>query len=131
MPETVPAFGIFRPGQSIFLQRPKSFVNPHHTLACYALDASTAFILMIVPRLSNWLPFFITFITLIHQTSPVVADADFESVRIRYDYPYMGGQGGDPKAKYWRESEIPLQSGFATLIGACRRVGVSAVPALD
>lgn len=33
-------------------------------------------------------------------------DADFESVRIKYDYKYMGGKGGDPKEKYWRKSSL-------------------------
>ena len=32
------------------------------------------------------------------------ADADFESVRIAYDYEERSGRHGDPKGKYWHES---------------------------
>jgi len=49
-----------------------------------------------------WLPLISIFIAFALQPSLVEADADFESVRIKYDYPYMGGRGGDPKDKYWR-----------------------------
>lgn len=49
-----------------------------------------------------WLSLASILIALTLQSSLVEADADFESVRIKYDYPYMGGRGGDPKDKYWR-----------------------------
>ena len=33
----------------------------------------------------------------------VIADADFDSVRVKYDYEDKSGRAGDPKEKYWRE----------------------------
>ena len=55
-------------------------------------------------RSPHWLSLALAFINLILQFSSVYADADFESVRIGFDYPYSGGRGGDPKEKYWRKS---------------------------
>ena len=34
----------------------------------------------------------------------VTADADFESVRRKFDYEDSSGRGGDPVEKYWHES---------------------------
>ena len=62
---------------------------------------------MILRWSPHWLPLLTTLVAFISQPCPVAADADFESVRIKYDYPYMGGRGGDPKAKYWRKSGFP------------------------
>ena len=45
-------------------------------------------------------------IALLSYPGRIAADADFESVRIKYDYEYMGGRGGDPKEKYWRTFKI-------------------------
>lgn len=39
----------------------------------------------------------------LHPT-PASGDADFESVRYRYDYRERSGRHGDPKGKYWHES---------------------------
>ncbi|KAK3173783.1 hypothetical protein OEA41_007115 [Lepraria neglecta] len=55
-------------------------------------------------RSALWLSPAITLIAFLLQSSWVSGDADFESVRIKYDYRYMGGKGGDPKEKYWHES---------------------------
>ncbi|KAL2042015.1 hypothetical protein N7G274_005203 [Stereocaulon virgatum] len=55
-------------------------------------------------RSASWLSPAITLTAFLLQISRVCGDADFESVRIKYDYRYMGGRGGDPKEKYWHES---------------------------
>lgn len=57
-------------------------------------------------RSALWLSPAITLIAFLLQSSWVSGDADFESVRIKYDYRYMGGKGGDPKEKYWRKSSL-------------------------
>lgn len=80
---------------------------------------------MILQWLPGWLPLLITLIALIRRPSLVVADADYESVRIRFDYPYMGGRGGDPKDKYWRKSKRLVGISLADISGAFRRVDVS------
>lgn len=58
-------------------------------------------------RSSLWLSPAIKLTAFLLQISRVCGDADFESVRIKYNYRYMGGRGGDPKEKYWRESGLP------------------------
>ena len=60
---------------------------------------------MILPWLPCCLPLLVTLFAFIRQLGLAGADADYESVRVRFDYPYMGGKGGDPKAKYWRKFE--------------------------
>lgn len=60
-------------------------------------------------RSPHWLSLALALTSLILQLRPVHADADFESVRIRFDYPYRGGRGGDPKDKYWRKTNsLPI-----------------------
>lgn len=56
-----------------------------------------------------WLSCDVTLIAFLLQLGLVGADADWESVRIKYDYDYMGGKGGDPKEKYWRTSSFSFQ----------------------
>lgn len=41
---------------------------------------------------------------LLSPLQPALADADFESVRMRYDLDDMSGRYGDPAGKYWHES---------------------------
>ena len=66
-----------------------------------------------------WLSSTITLICLLIYSSFVQGDADFESVRIRYDYRYMGGKGGDPKDKYWRKSSpLVVQSTLLTYLAS-------------
>ena len=57
-------------------------------------------------RQIRWLSLLAALAILTLNTYPVQADADFESVRIKEGYEDMSGRGGDPKAKYWRESYI-------------------------
>lgn len=63
---------------------------------------------MIPPRssLPSFLWNIISLLSLLLLISPpsTLADADFESVRIRYDYKQRSGRKGDPKGKYWHES---------------------------
>jgi len=54
-------------------------------------------------RSSRWLSLAFALIAHFPHLGLVHADADFESVRIRLDYPYRGGRGGDPQEKYWRK----------------------------
>jgi len=51
-----------------------------------------------------WLSLAIALLALILLAAPANGDADFESVRIKYDYPDMSGRYGDPNGKYWHES---------------------------
>ena len=52
----------------------------------------------------NWLSSLLLLFTLALQCFPVDGDADFESVRVRLTKDWSGRRG-DPKHKYWRESE--------------------------
>ena len=40
-------------------------------------------------------------VTTLH-TRAVNGDADFDSVRVKFDYEDNSGRGGDPENKYWR-----------------------------
>ena len=71
---------------------------------------------MILRWSSWWLSSALTLVALLSCVRLAAADADFESVRIKYDYPYMGGRGGDPKEKYWRTFELTtIQSRWLTI----------------
>lgn len=74
-----------------------------------------------------WLFLLVTLSVLVRQSGLVAADADYESVRIRFDYPYMGGRGGDPKAKYWRKSGRLIGRLRTNIFASIRRVNVSDV----
>ena len=55
-------------------------------------------------RRNSWLLFTLEIISyLLIASCPVSGDADFESVRVRYDYDDNSGRGGDPVEKYWRK----------------------------
>lgn len=67
---------------------------------------------MLVPgscSLSCWLSFAILFVGSLNGRPLVKADADFLSVRTRLKKDHSG-KGGDPPAKYFRESSL-LSSG--------------------
>lgn len=67
----------------------------------------------------------ILLLCLAFQSTHVSGDADFESVRLRYDYIDMSGRYGDPKGKYWREFVDALSVVYVTDICVHRRVCVS------
>ena len=62
------------------------------------------------PRPNKWLSLlerllpFLTVLFICAAPATVVADADFESVRFRFDYKERSGRHGDPEGKYWHES---------------------------
>lgn len=64
-------------------------------------------------RLCLPLSFAFYFIALVLHGVLVGGDADFESVRIHSEYKDMSGRGGDPKAKYWRKSNVLCVKFFA------------------
>lgn len=80
---------------------------------------------MILRSSPYWPLLLTTLVALALQPGLVATDADWESVRIRYDYPYMGGRGGDPKDKYWRRScRPPLMLYVANTQVISRRIDV-------
>ena len=76
------------------------------------------------PRPHHWLPLAVHLLNLyllLLLANLAKSDADFESVRIRYDYKDKSGRGGDPVEKYWRKfaSAMGMVAG-ADIFGLCR-----------